>query len=110
MTLYERVGKLLAAHRRRQGLTQQRLADLSGMTPEMISRIENGHSGLRFPRIIGLANALDIDPAELFIADPVPGRDLRPALLDLTAKLSQLSDGELIWVNELLTSALKARR
>lgn len=109
MTLYERVGKLVAAHRRRLGLTQQALADRCGLSSEMISRIENGHSGLRFSRIIDLSAALEIDPAELFIVDPVPGRDMRQPLLNLTAKLSKLSDAELAWADQLLEAALKSR-
>jgi transcriptional regulator with XRE-family HTH domain len=76
----------------------------------MISRIETGGTGLSFPTIEKLAGALQIDPAELFIVDPIPGRDMRRPLLDLAAKLSALSDSDLAWVSELLASALKTRR
>lgn len=109
MTLYERVGNLVAGHRRRKGLTQQKLAELCGLSPEMISRIENGHNGLRFSRIEDLANALEIDPAELFIADPVPGRDMREPLLNLTAKLARLSDADLVWADQLFDAAFRSR-
>ncbi|MEQ1515981.1 MAG: helix-turn-helix transcriptional regulator [Usitatibacteraceae bacterium] len=110
MDLRKRVGSLVAIHRRRRGLTQQALADMIDMSPDMISRIETGGTGLRFPTIERLASALEIDPAELFIVDPVPGRDMRKPLVELTLRLSSLSDSDLAWVDELLTSALKARR
>ena len=110
MDLRKRVGTLVGVHRRRRNLTQQQLADRIDMSPDMISRIETGGTGLRFPTIEKLAAALEIDPAELFIADPVPGRDMRRPLVDLTVRLAALSDSDLAWVGELLTSALKARR
>ena len=110
MDLRKRVGSLVSLHRRRRGLTQQRLADMVDISPDMISRIETGGTGLRFPTIEKLSAALEIDPAELFIVDPVPHRDMRRPLIDLTIRLSALSDSDLAWVSELLTSALKARR
>ncbi|TGX54778.1 XRE family transcriptional regulator [Sphingomonas gei] len=110
MDLRKRVGNLVALHRRRRGLTQQALADMIEMSPDMISRIETGGTGLRFPTIEKLAEALEVDPAELFIVDPAPGRDMRRPLIELTVRLSGLSDSDLAWVSELLTSALKGRR
>lgn len=110
MDLRKRVGILVANHRRARGFTQQRLAELTGMSPDMISRIETGGTGLRFPTIEKLAEALQIDPAQLFIVDPAPGRDMRRPLVELTARLSALSDSDLAWVSDLLTSALKTRR
>lgn len=109
MDLKKRVGALVSAHRRRRGLTQQKLADAIGMSPDMISRIETGGTGLRFQTIEKLAEALEIDPANLFIVDPAPGRDMRRPLLDLTAKLSGLSDAELIWADRLLDAAMGPR-
>lgn len=109
MDLRKRVGTLVAVHRRRRGLTQQRLADLAGMSPDMISRIETGGTGLRFPTIEKLSAVLEIDPAQLFIVDADPGRDMRGPLLDLTVRLAALSETDIVWVSELLTAALKAR-
>jgi transcriptional regulator with XRE-family HTH domain len=108
--LRKRVGTLVAVHRRRRGLTQQRLAEMTEMSPDMISRIETGGTGLRFPTIEKLSTALEIDPAQLFIADPVPGRDMRRPLIELTVVLAALSDNDLAWVSDLLGTALKTRR
>lgn len=107
MDLRKRVGGLVAAHRRSRGLTQQKLSELVGMSPDMISRIETGGTGIRFSTIEKLAKALDVDPAELFTVNTIHGRDMRRLLVDLTATLSSLSDRELVWVSDLLRCALK---
>lgn len=110
MDLRQRFGTLVAIHRRRRGWTQQELADRTDMSADMISRIETGGTGARFNTIEKLAAALETDPAGFFILDPVPGRDMRRQLVELTARLGSLPDSELAWVDDLLTSALKGRR
>ena len=64
--LRRRFGRLLAAHRRRRGFTQEALAEAAEVSTDTISKIEIGATGARFPVIERLANALEIDPAELF--------------------------------------------
>lgn len=110
MELRARFGLLVKTHRQRLGMTQADLAAAAGMSDTMVSRIELGASGARFPNIQKIADALRIDPAQLFISDPALDRDMRQPLIDLTTRLSALSDSDLDWVNELLTSALKGRR
>lgn len=52
--------------RRRQGLTQDELHKLTGLTISTISRIENGHcDGMQVSTIEKLAKALKVKPAEL---------------------------------------------
>ena len=58
-------GRLLAAHRRQRGLTQAELADQAGLSVETITKLEGGHTGASFLAIEPLADALEIDPAEL---------------------------------------------
>ena len=109
MALRKRFGSLVAVHRRRHGWTQQDLAERTGMSPDMISRIETGGSGARFNTIEKLAAALAVDPAAFFMVD---GRsaDLRRPLIDITTTLASLNENDLAWVSELLATALKARR
>jgi transcriptional regulator with XRE-family HTH domain len=71
--LRKRFGQLVAAHRRRQGLTQEGLAEAADLSPEMVAKIETGKSGARFPVIERIADALDVDPAELFTTQLPPG-------------------------------------
>jgi transcriptional regulator with XRE-family HTH domain len=56
--LRKRFGELLAAHRRRRGLTQEDLAEAAGLSVDMISKIEVGATGARFPSIERLARAV----------------------------------------------------
>jgi len=108
--LMERFGRLVAAHRKRMGMTQVDLSEASGISVDMITRIEGGGTGVRFPNIQRLADALQVDPAELF-TDKVPGGKLsRPILNKLSFRLAGLSDGDLRMVSELIEVAMKSRR
>jgi len=108
--LMVRFGHLVAAHRKTSGMTQAKLAIASGISSDMIARIEGGGTGARFPNLQRLADALHIDPAELF-APYIPGGTLeRPILTNLTAKLAGFSDAELQVVSELIDVAVKFRR
>lgn len=108
--LMVRFGRLVAAHRKRLKMTQVQLSDAAEISTDMIVRIEGGGTGVRFPNIQRLADALYVDPAELF-TDRVPGGMLdRPQLNRITARLATLSDGDLRMVSELIEVALKSRR
>lgn len=107
--LRQRFGRLLAANRKRKGLTQQQLAEQSGISHDMINRIERGVAAARFPNISKLATTLEIDPAELFTPDIPEGVARTAALTNLVARLSALPDRDLLWIDQLLDAALKPR-
>lgn len=107
--LRKRFGRLVAANRRRRGLTQHQLAEAAGLSDDMIARIETGATGARFPTIEKIATALVIDPAELFTPDLKSGAHARTALTNVTSRLSALSDRDLAWLSGLLDAALKRR-
>jgi transcriptional regulator with XRE-family HTH domain len=107
--LRKRFGRLVAAHRKRKRITQEALAAAADLSVDMIGRIEAGHTGARFPSIERIATALGIDPAELFSPDIPQGSGQRAALTNMTARLSGLSDRDLVWVDQLLDAALKPR-
>ena len=107
--LRQRFGRLVAANRRRKGWTQQQLADNSGVSLDMINRIERGVAAARFRNISRLADALEIDPAELFTADLPAGAKKSQALNNLVARLSALPDHDLEGIDRLLDVALKPR-
>lgn len=104
--LQKRVGQLLRAARQDKGWTQQKLADESRVSREMIARIERGQTGVRFPNLVLLANALEIDPAQLFFG-PTQIGPYHPQLNDLMAKLAVLPDLEQEWVIGIIDAALK---
>lgn len=108
--LRKRFGRLVAAHRRRAGLTQEELAAAASVSVDMISKIETGSTGARFPLIEKLANALRVDPAELFTAE-LPPREKRSSLFTtLTVRLAGLSEEELAWINGVVDAALRQKK
>lgn len=108
--LRKRFGRLVAAHRRRVGITQAELAQRTGMSVEMISKIEIGKTGARFGNIENLAKALNVDPAEFFTTE-VPGSVFkRGAYHDITVRLASLTNDDLIWVKGVLDAALRNRK
>jgi transcriptional regulator with XRE-family HTH domain len=104
--LRKRFGELLAAHRRRRGLTQEDLAEAAGLSVDMISKIEVGATGARFPSIERLAQAVQVDPAELFTSDLPNGSMNQGAFGEISAKLSSLPESDLVWISALLDVAL----
>lgn len=107
--LRKRFGLLVKAHRRRCGMTQDALAEATGLSIDMISKVEVGGTGTSFPVIEKIASALSVDPAELFTAQggsaPIP----RGSYANITTRLVGLSESDLRWVEELLEVALKRR-
>lgn len=108
--LRKRFGKLVAAHRRRRGMTQYQLAEAADLSPTMIVRIENGSSGARFPSIERIAEALGVDPAELFTPGSNRQGRASPTRIDVDTQLAALNDKDLGWVSDLLAAALRPRR
>lgn len=109
LELRKRFGRLVAAHRKRVGLTQDGLAAAAGLSVDMIARIESGATGVRFITISKLATALGVDPAELFSAEMPAGSLDRSHLNDIVARLAVLPDKDLTWVEALLDVALRRR-
>jgi len=62
--------------RKERGLTQIELAERAGVDQSTISKIENGNDGVTLRQMRDLADALDVDLADLF-----DGRDLNEAYL-----------------------------
>ena len=69
--------------RKAKGLTQQQLADLSGINRAMIGRIENGNYTPSVEQLESLGEALGFEPADLFTDEtakpaPKPETPLKP--------------------------------
>jgi transcriptional regulator with XRE-family HTH domain len=59
------VGERIRQVRLHRNLTQERLAEFAGMDRQAINRLENGHTSPMLDTLIRLADALDVDLAEL---------------------------------------------
>lgn len=60
ISLYREIGKRIRERRKQMHLTQEQLAELIDVTPQMISTAENGSKGIRPENIIKLAKALGV--------------------------------------------------
>ncbi len=108
--LRKRFGQLLAAHRRKAGLTQGQLAEAAGISVDMVTKIETGTSGARFPVIERLARSLDVDPAAFFSPDIPTKERPSPALLELKLRLAGLDEKELLWIKGVFDAAFNQKR
>ena len=62
---YQAIGIRIRRLRKEQGLTQQRLAELSSQEPSNISHIERGATKLSLPTIVNIANSLNVTVDDL---------------------------------------------
>ena len=61
-----RIGKMIAVLRRRQGLTQQDMAQRLGVTFQQIQKYESASNKISASRLYQIAAALDLQVAALF--------------------------------------------
>ncbi len=59
------VGERVREHRRRLGISQETLAELSGLHWTFVGQVERGQRNLSLHNLVKLASGLDINPAEL---------------------------------------------
>jgi transcriptional regulator with XRE-family HTH domain len=69
MELVVYVGDNLKKLRVLNALTQAELAQIAGLTPAAVARIERNEAEPRMPTLRKLAEALGVDPAELVKGD-----------------------------------------
>lgn len=107
--LAKRFGNFLSGHRRRLKLTQRELAERTSLSVDMVAKLEIGATGASLSTVQLLAEALSIDPAELFTAEIPRGSLYRAELSDLTARLARLSPDEFSGIRGVIDAALKMK-
>lgn len=108
--LQERFGNLVAAHRRRCGMTQAALAEATELSEDMISRIEARGTGASFKTIEKLSTALEVSAAALF-SDAHGAADRQSDALELLrSKLARLSEPEVKWISRIVEASLTPKR
>lgn len=63
--LLKKFGRHLTALRKERSMTIRELADVTGLTPHQLGRIEAGEVNILFTTVITLSNGLEISPGEL---------------------------------------------
>jgi transcriptional regulator with XRE-family HTH domain len=64
--LLKTFGQWVARMRRAKGISQERAAEIAGLSRTQWTRIELGTSGTRAENLPGIARAIDADPAETY--------------------------------------------
>ncbi len=65
---YRIIGEAIRAHRKKAGLTQERLAELADLNPKYLGEIERGENTVSLSALIRIAKALRVRVRDL-VAD-----------------------------------------
>ena len=105
-----RIGKRFKEAREKIGLTQEELAEKSGLSTNYISTVERGSSFPRCEKLILLMNALDTS-ADAIFCDVVPRSNvyLSGSLSEAISELPVESQSRILEVVELLVRQEKQR-
>ncbi len=99
------IGVRMKSLRRGRGLTQERVAERTGLSVNYLSRIERGLENPTLDTLLGLAKALKVEPLDLFTfeheADP---RRLRQSLVRL---VSEAKDDQISQAAKVLRALLR---
>lgn len=106
----KQLGTYLRQHRKAQGLTQERLAELCDLTPEHISGIERGRRYPSMKTLVRMADVLQITLAEAFQFQkprPLPKPNPKPlsnkdrAINLLARRLSKRTEKEIRLISDI---------
>jgi transcriptional regulator with XRE-family HTH domain len=97
----ERIGRVIASHRKSRGLKQEEVAEQLEIGVEAVSRIERGVATPSLSRFFELADMFDCE-----VSDLLTEVSSRPA--DQTARISTLLEGLSIQDRELVLNTLSA--
>jgi transcriptional regulator with XRE-family HTH domain len=108
-SIEKRLGHRIAGQRRLAGLSQARLAEKIGVSPETISRLETGAAAPSIARLASIARALEVELQELFRLRP--GDDPRElALRNLLWVVSRRTVQEIELVTNLAATVFDFHR
>ena len=82
MTLKQDLGQRIQHLRKEKKLTQEVLAEMVGIDPKNISKIEKGNNYPAAETLSAIAKALEVDVYELFVFNTIPYEQMREELLN----------------------------
>ena len=65
--IWREIGRRIAAFRKERGLTVRQLSKRIGLSEGQLSRLENGHQGLRSRVLLRIAQVLGVKPVQFFM-------------------------------------------
>lgn len=99
--LLREIGLRLYTKRREKGYTQEKLAELTEITPQTISYAEQGRKAMRAENIVKVCNALGISSDYLLM-----GKEDNGSLSILEDKFKNLTSEQQIYVKLILDSCI----
>jgi transcriptional regulator with XRE-family HTH domain len=96
----------LKENRRKKGLTQEKLSEQAGMSLQYLAMLELARKFPSGEMLERLANALDIEPHQLFSVAPTPEESLERLHQSIVADIRQEITGMKQAVREALEEAL----
>ena len=96
------VGIRIMNRRKEMGLTQEGLAEKSGLTPQFISYAETGQRAMRPENLMKLANSMEVSTDYL-----LTGEIIDKDMLLISKKLNQLNSSQLRIVEKIIDSCIQ---
>ena len=93
----KQMGQRILARRKALGLTQDDLAEMIGVTPPMISNLEQGKKAIRPDNLAKVCKALGVSSDFVLY-----GSDCNSRIDDVVEKLPHLTDAELQVVSDMI--------
>lgn len=89
---YTEIGKRIRAERRKQDLTQEKLAEMAGISESFMGHIERGGRTLSIETLAKLSDALNLSMEYIVCGEYNYQPDMLPA--DIHEALNQMSDSQ----------------
>ena len=91
------LGKTIRFYRKKAGMTQEQLAEKIYTKKSDISEIENDKRSIAIPKLLDIAEALNVHPARMFsYINQGEDEKRRSVYIDVLAELEKLEDMELV--------------
>ena len=82
MTLKQDLGQRIQKLRKDKKITQEQLAEMVGIDPKNISRIEKGNNYPTAENLTSIAKALHVDIYELFVFNSIPLEQMKQEIIN----------------------------
>ncbi len=100
---YYKIGQRIRRFRKAQGLSQERLAELTGISITHMSHIETGNTKLSLQVLVSMASALHVGTDELLFE--VPANQKQSGVEEIRAVLESCSPNETKIIAEIIRGA-----
>ena len=103
-----KIGKFIAEQRKAQNITQEKLAEMIGITPNYLSALERGAYNIKLDTLVQIIDCLDITADDLFRDVIKNGYQNRASRL--TDEVASLPEDEQQRIFEVLDALIRTAR